>query len=482
MKNLNYSEYISNLGTKENYYIYLTNIEKNSDILTISIEEPEKELYWKKDLNEDIIKGITLSLGEQISLINFNKLIINALNQSICDDNYALNIYFKSLNEIKGILTYNFLLKDDIKRYLIIDIVNKNISYPIQLDFFGNKPKEDLLWKTIKRLKNEKKNESISELINLQKENFSLKKTIKMLGNYRQLGAVQNDSYKVKYEKLLEEFNLYKKKYEKKKIDKDFNYNNLNICENENNTLFVTKLVDNYMLSEKNNEIEDNIKIEEKKKNDNIEFYEYFIRILRNEIQNLKTNIKNLKEKISKLEKKNSSKFINDYNNHYKNNINFLSNRINNFFRSNNDIIRSKTSPIKKKTNKSMINSISEKRKNIIVKKTSLLNNKNSKENISVNKKRNDNYIYNLKYKNISNSHFGFFPNLYNKRMLKKKHFQLKGNNSTFENFSTSRMKNSFIEIYNPLKIISNRHKISNNNSLNELKLKPICKSKKKDY
>ena len=159
-----------------------------------------------------------------------------------------------------------------------------------------------------------------------------------------------------------------------------------------------------------------------------------------------------------------------------------MSNRINNFFRSNNDIIRSKTSPIKKKTNKSMINSISEKRKNIIVKKTSLLNNKNSKENISVNKKRNDNYIYNLKYKNISNSHFGFFPNLYNKRMLKKKHFQLKGNNSTFENSSTSRMKNSLIEIYNPLKIISNRHKISNNNSLNELKLKPICKSKKKDY
>ena len=349
MKNLNYSEYISNLGTKENYYIYLTNIEKNSDILTISIEEPEKELYWKKDLNEEIIKGITLSLGEQISLINFKKLIINALNQSICDDNYALNIYFKSLNEIKGILTYNFLLKDDIKRYLIIDIVNKNISYPIQLDFFGNKPKEDLLWKTIRRLKNEKKNESISELINLQKENFSLKKTIKMLGNYRQLGAVQNDSYKVKYEKLLEEFNLYKKKYEKKKIDKDFNYNNLNICENENNNFFVTKLVDNYMLSEKNNEIEDNIKIEEKKKNDNIEFYEYFIRILRNEIQNLKTNIKNLKEKISKLEKKNSPNIINGYNNHYKNNINFLSNRINNFFRSNNDIIRSKTSPIKKK-------------------------------------------------------------------------------------------------------------------------------------
>ena len=100
-----------------------------------------------------------------------------------------------------------------------------------------------------------------------------------MLGNYRQLGAVQNDSYKVKYEKLLEEFNLYKKKYEKKKIDKDFNYNNLNICKNENNNLFVTKLVDNYMLSEKNNEIEDNIKIEEKKKNDNIEFYEYFIKI-----------------------------------------------------------------------------------------------------------------------------------------------------------------------------------------------------------
>ncbi len=129
-----------------------------------------------------------------------------------------------------------------------------------------------------------------------------------------------------------------------------------------------------------------------------------------------------------------------------------------------------------------MINSNNERRKNFLIKNCSSINNKNSKVNNFGNKKGNENHIYNLKYKNISNSHFGFFPNLYNKRMLKKKHFQLKGNNSTFENFSTSRMKNSFIEIYNPLKIISNRHKISNNNSLNELKLKPICKSKKKDY
>ncbi len=324
MKNLNYSEYISNLGTKENYYIYLTNIEKKSDILTISIEEPEKEFYWKKDLNEEIIKGITFSLGEQISLIKFYQLLINAITQSVYDDNYSLNIYFKSLNEIKGIINSNFLLKDDIKKYLIIDILNKNISYPIQLDFFGNKPKEDLLWKTIRRLKNEKKNESISELINLQKENFSLKKSIEILGNYRQLGAVQNDSYKIKYEKLLEEFTLYKKKYEKKKNDNDFEYNNLNICENENKNFFVTKLVDNYMLSEKSNEIEEEMnKIKEKKQENNIEFYEYFIRILRNEIINLKTNIKNLKEKILKLEKKNSLNISNGYNNHYKNKINF---------------------------------------------------------------------------------------------------------------------------------------------------------------
>ena len=75
-------EYISNLGTKENYFIYLTNIEKDSDILTISIEEPEKELYWKKDLNNKIIKGITSSLGNEISLIKFNEILIKAINQS----------------------------------------------------------------------------------------------------------------------------------------------------------------------------------------------------------------------------------------------------------------------------------------------------------------------------------------------------------------------------------------------------------------
>ena len=483
MKNLNYSEYISNLGTKENYYIYLTNIEKNSDILTISIEEPEKEFYWKKDLNEEIIKGITFSLGEQISLIKFYQLLINAITQSVYDDNYLLNIYFKSLNEIKGFINSNFLLKDDIKKYLIIDILNKNISYPIQLDFFGNKPKEDLLWKTIRRLKNEKKNESISELINLQKENFSLKKSIEILGNYRQLGAVQNDSYKIKYEKLLEEFTLYKKKYEKKKNDNDFEYNNLNICENENKNFFVTKLVDNYMLSEKSNEIEEEMnKIKEKKQENNIEFYEYFIRILRNEIINLKTNIKNLKEKILKLEKKNSLNISNGYNNHYKNKINFLSNRINNFFGNNNDKIRSKTSPIKENNNQSMINSNNERRKNFLIKNCSSINNKNSKVNNIVNKKGNENHIYNLKYKNISNSHFGFFPNIYNKRMIKKINFQLNRNNSPFENSSSSRIQNSYIEINYPLKNIRNCQKISNNHSLNEIKLKPIYKLKNKNY
>ena len=75
-------EYISNLGTKDNYFIYLTNIENNSDILTISIEEPEKELYWKKDLNDKIIKGITSSLGNEISLIKFKEILIKAINQS----------------------------------------------------------------------------------------------------------------------------------------------------------------------------------------------------------------------------------------------------------------------------------------------------------------------------------------------------------------------------------------------------------------
>ena len=480
MKNLNYSVYISNLGSKENYYIYLTNIEKNTDILTISIEEPEKELYWKKDLNEEIIKGITLSLGEQISLIKFYKLIINSINQSVSDENDTLNIYFKSLNEIKGILNNNFLLKDDIKKYLIIDIVNKNISYPIQLEFFGNKPKEDLLWKTIRRLKNEKKNDSFSELINIQKENFSLKKSIEMIGNFRQLGAVENDSYKIKYEKLMEEFNLYKKKHEKKKKDIDFEFNNLNICENENKNFFVTKLVDNFMPLEKDNEIQDrNLKIDEKKKEDNNEFYEYFIRILRNEIINLKTNIKNLKAKIIKLEMKNPLYITNGYNNHYKNNINFLSHRINNFYKINNDKIPSKTSPIKEKINKTMLYSNSEKRKNLFIKK---IYNKNPNFNNFINKKQNENYINNLKYRNISNSHFGIFPIIYNKRMLNKKNFQLKRNNSTFENSSTSHMKNSLFELYNPLIINSDCPKILNNKSLNEIKLKPFKKKKKKIY
>ena len=153
-------EYISNLGTKENYFIYLTNIEKDSDILTISIEEPEKELYWKKDLNNKIIKGITSSLGNEISLIKFNEILIKAINQSVDEKDNKLNILFKSLNEIKG--TYikdkrNIKEDDNIKKYLMINIIDKNIIYPIQLEYYANNPNEDLLWKTIKRLKEEKK-------------------------------------------------------------------------------------------------------------------------------------------------------------------------------------------------------------------------------------------------------------------------------------------------------------------------------------
>ena len=66
--------------------------------------------------------------------------------------------------------------------------------------------------------------------------------------------------------------------------------------------------------------------------------------------------------------------------------------------------------------------------------------------------------------------------------MLNKKNFQLKRNNSTFENSSTSHMKNSLFELYNPLIINSDCPKILNNKSLNEIKLKPVNKSKKKIY
>ena len=295
-------EYISNLGTKENYFIYLTNIEKDSDILTISIEEPEKELYWKKDLNNKIIKGITSSLGNEISLIKFNEILIKAINQSVDEKDNKLNILFKSLNEIKG--TYikdkrNIKEDDNIKKYLMINIIDKNIIYPIQLEYYANNPNEDLLWKTIKRLKEEKKNESISDLFNLQKENNSLKKYIEILGNQRQIGAVENESYKIKYEKLLEEIN--------KKKNKEFNDNNVNEINDTNNEcgFFMTNLEEK--VNKKNNESpelkEEMIKLEEKKNEDN-EIYEDLIKMLRNEIRNLKTKEKNLTEKILKLEQK----------------------------------------------------------------------------------------------------------------------------------------------------------------------------------
>ena len=134
-------------------------------------------------------------------------------NEIKIDEINTLNILFKSLNEIKGNYSKdkNKLKEDDnIKKYLMINIINKNITYPIQLEYYANNPKEDLLWKTIKRLKEEKK----TDLFNLQKENNFLKKT---LDNKRQLGAVENENYKIKYDKLLEEFNLFKEKNKKRK-------------------------------------------------------------------------------------------------------------------------------------------------------------------------------------------------------------------------------------------------------------------------
>ena len=66
--------------------------------------------------------------------------------------------------------------------------------------------------------------------------------------------------------------------------------------------------------------------------------------------------------------------------------------------------------------------------------------------------------------------------------MIKKINFQLNRNNSPFENSSSSRIQNSYIEINYPLKNIRNCQKISNNHSLNEIKLKPIYKLKNKNY
>ena len=465
-------EYISNLGTKENYFIYLTNIEKDSDILTISIEEPEKELYWKKDLNNKIIKGITSSLGNEISLIKFNEILIKAINQSVDEKDNKLNILFKSLNEIKG--TYikdkrNIKEDDNIKKYLMINIIDKNIIYPIQLEYYANNPNEDLLWKTIKRLKEEKKNESISDLFNLQKENNSLKKYIEILGNQRQIGAVENESYKIKYEKLLEEIN--------KKKNKEFNDNNVNEINDTNNEcgFFMTNLEEK--VNKKNNESpelkEEMIKLEEKKNEDN-GIYEDLIKMLRNEIRNLKTKEKNLTEKILKLEQKYKRfDIINIYNN-YKNNSNFLSNRIQTLYRGNNkDKYRSKTSPIKSKScisifNKDKSNSI------LDIKKKSIFNFKKINDN-SINKNilnytkiaMYSNNIFNRRLKNKNSFHF-----------LKKKS-TLENNSLTFKSNSNERKKNNNINNnYNTFYKFQNQS-FSMNKLLNqENKLKPIIRGK----
>ncbi len=467
--NTNYMEYISNLGTKDNYFIYLTNIENNSDTLTISIEEPEKELYWKKDLNDKIIKGITSSLGNEISLIKFKEILINAINQSIDEKENTLNILFKSLNEIKGNYSKdkNKLKEDDnIKKYLMINIINKNITYPIQLEYYANNPKEDLLWKTIKRLKEEKK----ADLFNLQKENNFLKKT---LDNKRQLGAVENENYKIKYDKLLEEFNLYKEKNKKKK-KKDFDFNNLNQindCENKGG-FFMTNLEENYNKKNETNELkEDMIQIEEKVNEDN-EIYENLIKMLRNEIRNLKTNEKHLKDKILKLEQKINNPFniINNYNTNYKNYLNFLSNRFQKVYRgNNNDKYRSKTSPIKSKSSISIF-SKDKNNETFRVKKQTIFNHK--KSNI------NDFYRNSSNYTKLSH----YSNNIFEMRFKNKKLFNLNRNNSTLDNYSLrfkshskerkNNNNNKFIKIYD--------QNFTNNNSLiHEHKLKPIIRGKK---
>ena len=322
---------------------YIINIQTNPDYLYISIEKENEGLYWKKILDNKILKEITSQMGSYKSLKAFSDMLIQALSKN--NENLSMN--FCSLSEIQKLSGANdhIITKDNnIKKYLMMIYTGfEKVVYPIQMDYYGNNPDKELLIRTILRLKNKIKdlqkiknnnllpvinninnnslnntnnNNNISynninniyyELEGLKKENENLMTKIKLLENDRQLGAVENDDIYRNFSELQEKYNKYKNSSEYK-INQLMNVieelKNEKFKESQNKNQEKNKHKDKVSDLEKKLELSSNMMINEKRQClKYIEERDKEIESLQRENRLLKEAQRSYKVKISNLEK-----------------------------------------------------------------------------------------------------------------------------------------------------------------------------------
>ena len=317
----------------EDYIITLQSI--LNDKLLIIIEDEINSIYWKKELDENIVSNITSQMGSYKSLEVFSKMLIAALSNQ--NENISLN--FCSLQEIQQITGNNNinnnslsntssnsnLLKnnsENIKKYLLLIYTQfEKVIFPIQLEYLDKNANPDILQRTIARLKNQIRNNKLNSTVNsnlsmpinyneyekLKEENLKLKNTVILLEKNRQLGAVENDDIYKNYSELNEEYEKYKTNAENriKMLTKSLEELKENQFKESKNSFYEKGKNKNKIIDlEKKLEIASDIVANERKQGAKfIDEKNKEIENLHKEIRFYKENEKTLKAKISRLEK-----------------------------------------------------------------------------------------------------------------------------------------------------------------------------------
>ena len=301
--------------SKKEYYIYIQ-IKKDTIFIGIETDEENNEtIYWKKNLDNQIIEETTSQMGSTKSLKSFSAMLLEGLSKK----NNAIKIDFCSLNEIRELAgndNQTYKNESSIKKYLVImNIKEEKIVYPIQMDYLGINGTSELLKLSIKRIKKNSYNNNIKKLQNsvliekeknerLKKEIDNLNTKIKLLNEERQLGAVENDDIYKNFTELQEKFETYK-------------INSENKIKNLNKT--IEELKENQFRESQNNfhknEIKKNkIQDLQQKINENSEAFYQESRLYAKKIDDNMREIENLKKEIRKYienEKQMKVKIIN---------------------------------------------------------------------------------------------------------------------------------------------------------------------------
>ena len=491
---------------------YIITLQSISSKLLITIEEESQTIYWKKELDENIVKEITSQMGSYKSLEVFTKMLIAALSQK--NDKVTLN--FCSLNEIQQLSqdnnesSFSKNSENNIKKYLLLRYEEfEKVVYPIQLEYLDKNGNIELLRRTIERLKNKIKNIKIqhasditipvnyTEYEKLKKENLDLLNKIKLLEKNRQLGAVDNDDIYKNYSELNEEYNNYKLQSENKIkmllksiedlkeskfIESQNNFHQKDKSKNQINDLEKKLEIATDMLSKSRKDFEKQFN----EKNKEMEKLIKEIKLYRENEKALKVKLSNLEKELQRSKRENNyyrygnstpkstrsfhttgsanntyiSSFSKKTSQSYlkKNLIPSSSNKpFNGYYKFGSYQYRKNYKPFnysKNKKTSSSLNSHSSKGSSLgkYSKNSSIKSNNSSKSKGSNSKY---NYSKNIKYSS----------NNYSKSYLKPK---ITTNNNYKKNFTSSNIKKNYIGLSNSKKNINSNNDIKTNNDIND--------------